>query len=247
MYGVRIVLLSLELCYCWVAVFLSSPWTGVPASLALPGSPSTEGWDIHSSDLFRHHFQSKDLHIFNSVLSGSNFFPLWSNPNIRLISPRKFIYTTDKKHCFRFSGWWLWQPLIAYDFIQLYGCFLTVVFEKTLEGALDYKEIRPVSPKGNQPWIFIGRTDAEAEAPILWPPDVKSGLIGKDPDAGKNWGQEEKGATEDEMVGWHHQLNGHEFEQIAGDSEGQRRLVCCSPWGHKKLDMTEPLNNNIDD
>ena len=87
MYGVRIVFLSLELCYCWIALFLSSPWTGVPASLTLPGSLSTEGWDIHSSDLFRHHFQSKDLHIFNSVLSGSNFFPLWSNPNIRLIAP----------------------------------------------------------------------------------------------------------------------------------------------------------------
>ena len=125
--------------------------------------------------------------------------------------------------------------------------FQVVGLEKTLESPLDCKEIQPVHPKENQPWVFIGWTDAEAEAPIPQPPEAKSWLIGKDPDAGKDWRWEEKGATEDEMVGWHHQLNGHEFEQIAGDSEGQRRLVCCSPWGHKELDMTEPLNNNIDD
>ena len=97
-------------------------------------------------------------------------------------------------------------------------CFQTVVLEKTLKSPLDSKKIKTVNPKGNQPWIFIGKTDAEAEAPILWPLDAKSQLIGKDPDAGKDWGQEEKGVTEDEMVGWHHQLNGHEFEQILGDS-----------------------------
>ena len=94
-----------------------------------------------------------------------------------------------------------------------------MVLDKTLESPLDSKEIKPVNPKGNQLWIFIGRTDAEAEAPILWPPDAKSRLIRKDPDAGKDWGQEEKGAMEDEMVGWHHQLNGHEFEQTPGDSK----------------------------
>ena len=92
--------------------------------------------------------------------------------------------------------------------------------------------------KWNQPWIFIRRTDAEAEAPILWPPDAKSWLIAKDLDAGKDWGQEEKWETEDEMVGWHHRLSGHEFEQIPGDTEGQGSLVCCSPWGHKVSDMT---------
>ena len=97
-------------------------------------------------------------------------------------------------------------------------------------------------PKGNQYWIFIGKTDAEAEAPIFWPPDVKSQLIGKDPDAGKDWRQEEKGITEDEMVGWHHQLNGHEFEQALGDGEGQGGLAC--PWGRKESDTTEWLNNN---
>ena len=99
-------------------------------------------------------------------------------------------------------------------------CFQTVVLEKTLEGPLDCKEIKPVNPKGNQSWIFIGKTDAEAEAPIFWPPDAKSQLIGKDPDSGKDWEQEEKGTTEDEIVGWHHQLDGHEFEQTLGDGEG---------------------------
>ena len=103
-------------------------------------------------------------------------------------------------------------------------CFLIVVLEKTLESSLYSKEIKPVNPKGNQPWIFIGRTAAEAEAPILWLPDAKSWLIGKDPDAAKDWRQEEKGMTEDGMVGWYHQLNGHEFEQTPGAGEGQRNL-----------------------
>ena len=119
-------------------------------------------------------------------------------------------------------------------------CFRILVLEKTLESPLDCKEIKPVSPKGNQSWIFIGRTGAEA--PILWPPDVKSRHTGKDPDAGKDWGQEEKGEVEDKTVGWHHQLNGHEFEQALGDSEGQGSLECCSPWGRKELNMTEQLN-----
>ena len=122
--------------------------------------------------------------------------------------------------------------------------FWTVVLEKTLESPLDSKEIKLVSSKGNQPWIFIKRTEAETEAPILWPPDVTSRLTEKDPDAGKDWGQEEKGATEDEMVGWHQQPNGHEFEQTLKDSEGQGSLACCSPCGHKELDTTEWLNNN---
>ena len=110
-------------------------------------------------------------------------------------------------------------------------CFQIMVLEKILENAFDSKDIKTVNPKGNQPWIFIWRTDAEA--PILWPPDVKSWLIGRDPDAGKDSGQEEKGVTEDEMVGWHHWLNGHESEQTPGDSEGQGSLVCCSPGGDR--------------
>ena len=104
---------------------------------------------------------------------------------------------------------------------------------------------RSVRPKGNQPWIFIGRTDAEAEAPILWPPDAKSWLIGKDPNAEKDWGQEEKGATEDEIVGWHHWRNVHEFEQVPGDDKGQENLAFCSLWGCKESDMTYPLEARV--
>ena len=122
--------------------------------------------------------------------------------------------------------------------------FWTVVLKKTLESPLDFKKIKSVNPKGNQPWIFFGRTDAEPETPILWPPDAKCWLIGKDPDAGKDCRQEEKGMTENQMVGWHHRLNGHEFNQTLGDGEGQETLACFSPWGHKESDMTERLNNN---
>ena len=107
---------------------------------------------------------------------------------------------------------------------------------------LDCKEIQPVHPKGNQSWIYIGRTDAEAETPILWPPDVRNWLIGKDPDAGKDWRQEEKGTTEDEMVGWHHQFNGHESEQASRVGDGQGSLAYYSTWCHKELDMTEWRN-----
>ena len=105
------------------------------------------------------------------------------------------------------------------------------------------KEVKPVNPEGNQSWIDIRGSDAEAEAPTLWPPDAKSRLPGKDPDAGKDWGQEEKVMTEDEMGGWHHRFNGHGLEQALGDGEGQGSLACCSPWGHKELDTTERLNN----
>ena len=123
-------------------------------------------------------------------------------------------------------------------------CLWTLVLEKTPENPLDNKEMKPVNPKGNQPWIFLGQTDAKAEAPVLWPPDVKSWLIGKDPDAGKDWGQEEKGMTEDKMVAWHHQLNGHELEQTPRDSEGHRSLGCCGLWACKQSDTTWRLNNN---
>ena len=122
-------------------------------------------------------------------------------------------------------------------------CFWTVVLKKTLQSPLDSKEIKPVNSKGNQLWIFIERTDAKMEAPILWPPDTKSQLTGKDPDTGKDWKQE-NGMTEDMMVGWHHWFYGCEFEQTLGDSEGQGNLVCCSPWGHKESDMTEWLSKN---
>ena len=121
-------------------------------------------------------------------------------------------------------------------------CFWTVVLEKTLESPLDWKEMKPANPKGNQPWTFIGRIYAEAETPVLWPPDSKSWLIRKDPDARKDWRQEEKGTTEDKMVGWHHQFNGHEFEQALGDGEGQGSRACCNPWGCKESDTTKQLN-----
>ena len=121
-------------------------------------------------------------------------------------------------------------------------CFWTVVLKKILESPLDCKEIKPVNAKWNRCWIIIGRTHAEAKTPILWPPGVKNWFIGKDLDAGKDWRQEQKGMTEDDMVGWHHQLNGHEFEQALGVGDGQRSLACCSPWGHKELDTNERLN-----
>ena len=141
-------------------------------------------------------------------------------------------------------------PVIMYgcelDYQESWGpknwCFWIVVLKKTLESPLDCKEIQPVHPKGNQSWLFIGRTDAEAETPILWPPDAKNWLNGKDPDARKDWRQEEKGMTENEMVGWHHQLDGHESEQAPGVGDGQGSLACFSPWDRKELDMTERRN-----
>ena len=121
-------------------------------------------------------------------------------------------------------------------------CFWTVVLEKTLESPLDCREVQQIHPKGDQCWVFIGRTDDEAETPVLWPPHVKSWLIGKDPDAGKDWGQEEKGTTEDEMAGRHHWLDGSESEWILGVGDVPGGLVCCDSWDCKELDMTEHLN-----
>ena len=144
-------------------------------------------------------------------------------------------YFADKSPCSQSYGFssshvGMWEMDKKKGWAPTNWCLGNVVLEKTLESPLDSKEIKPVNPKGNQPCTFIGRTDAEAEAPILWPPDVKSRLIGKDPDAGKDWRQEEKATTEDQMFGWHHRLNGHEFEQLLGDGEGQGSLGCCSPW-----------------
>ena len=144
----------------------------------------------------------------------------------------------SQSYGFSSSHVWMWELDYKESWVKKNWCFWTVVLEKTLESPVD------CSPKGNQSWIFIKRTDAEAEAPILWPPEAKSQLIRKDPDAGKDWRQEEKGTREDKMVGWHHWLNGHEFEQGLGDGEGQGSLVCCSPLGHKESDMTEWLNSN---
>ena len=139
---------------------------------------------------------------------------------------------------------WMWELDHKESWAPKNQCFQTVLLEKTPETPLDHKEVKPVNPKGNQPWIFIGRPDAEAEVPILWPPDVKNWLTGKDPDAGKDWSQEGKGMTENKTIGWHHQLDGFEFEQVPGDGEGQGRLACCSLWGSKELDMTWRLNKD---
>ena len=128
---------------------------------------------------------------------------------------------------------WIWELDYKESWALRNWCFWTVVLEKTLESPWDCKEIQPVHPKGNQSWIFIGRTDVEAETLILWPLDVKNWLTGKDPNAGKDWRQEEKGTTEDEMVGRHHRLNEHEFEQALGVDDGQGSLMCCSPWGRR--------------
>ena len=151
----------------------------------------------------------------------------------------RFFTTSEAKLWFFSSGHvWTWEL----DHKEGWGpnnwCFWIVMLENTLESLLDCKEIKPVTPKANQPWIFIRRTDAEAQPSSALSSNARSQLIGKDPDAGKDWGQDEKGTIEDEMVGWHHWLNEHEFEQIPGDSERQGSLVCCSSWGLKESDMT---------
>jgi len=145
---------------------------------------------------------------------------------------------SSQSYDFSSSHVWMWDSDHKESRALKNWCFWTVVLEKTLDSPLNCKEIKPVIPKGNQPWIVIGRTDAEAEAPTLRPPDAKNQLIGKDPDAGKDWGQEENGATEDKMFGGHHQLNGHEFKQTTGDGERQGSLACCSSWSHKESDTT---------
>ena len=137
-----------------------------------------------------------------------------------------WIWELDYKECWTLKNWWFW----------------TLVLEKTFESPLDCKEIQSVHPKGDQSWVFIGKIDVEAETPIHWPPDAKSWLIGKDPDGWKGWGQEEKGRTGDEMVGWHHQLDGYGFGWTPGVGVGQGGLACCSSWGNKMSDTTEQLN-----
>ena len=151
-----------------------------------------------------------------------------SSQNYDFSSTHVSMWELDYKEDWALKNWYFW----------------TMVLERTFESPLDCNKIKPVNLKGNQFWIFTGRTDAEVEDPILWPPDVKNWLIGKDPDAGKEWRQEEKGTTEYEMVGWHHWLNGYEFEKALGDGEGQGCLACCSPWNCKELDTTGWLNNN---
>ena len=133
---------------------------------------------------------------------------------------------------------WMWELYCEEGWVPKNWWFWTVVLEKTLESPLDCREIQPAHSKRDQSWLFFGRNDAKAETPVLWPSCVKSWLIGSDSDAGRDWGQEEKGTIEDEMAGWYRWLNVHEFEQTLGDGEGQGSLACCSPWGCKVVDMT---------
>ena len=179
---------------------------------------------------------------------------MWSE-NSQMLSydkPRQHIkkqrhYFTNKgtysqSYGFSSSHVWIWELDQKEGWMSKNWCFWTVVLEKTLDSPLDCKEIKPVNVKRHQSWIFIGSTDAEGEAPILWAPDVKNWLSGKDPDTGEDWRQDEKLMTEDEVVGWDHQLDGHEFEQAPGAGDGQGGLVWCSPCGHKEVDTTEWLN-----
>ena len=137
---------------------------------------------------------------------------------------------------------WMWELHCEEGWAPKNWCVWTVVLEKTLESPLDCKEIQPVHFKGDQPWVFFGRNDAKAETPVLWPPHEKNWLIGKDSVAGRDWGQEERGTTEDEMAGWHHRLDGRESEWTPGVGDGQWGLACCDSWGHKESDTTEWLN-----
>ena len=150
--------------------------------------------------------------------------------------------SSSKSYGFSSSHVWMWDLEHKESWAPKNWCFWTVVLEKTLENPLDCKEIQPVNPKGNQSWIFIGRTDAEAETPILWPPDAKNWLIGKDPDAGKDWRREEKGTTEVEMVGWHPDSMDMSLSKLRELGIDKGSLVCGSPWGHKESDTTERLN-----
>ena len=149
---------------------------------------------------------------------------------------------SSQGYCFSCGHVWMWELDCEESWAPKNWCFWTVVLEKTLLSPLDCKEIQPVHSEGDQPWDFFGRNDAKAETSVLWPPHAKSWLIGKDSDAGKDWEQEEKGMTEDEMVGWHHQLDGRESEWTPGDGDGQAGLACCNSWGRKESDTTEQLN-----
>ena len=173
-------------------------------------------------------------------------FTPWKKSKLRQHTKKQRGYFADKgpssqRYGFSSSHVWMWELGHKDSWALKSWCFWTVVLEKVLQSPMDCKEIKPVSPKENQSSIFIGSTNAETEAPILWPLDEKGWLVRKDPDTGKDWRQE-KGRTEDEMVGWHHRLDEHEFEQALGVGDGQGSLMCCSPWGRKDSDMTERLN-----
>ena len=160
--------------------------------------------------------------------------------NLDSIFQSRDITLSSQGYGFSHGHVWMWELNCEESWKPKNWCFWTVVLENTLP--LDCKEIQSVHPKGDQSWVFFGRNDAEAETPVLWPPHAKSWLIGKDSDAERNWGQEKKGMTEDEIAGWHYQLDGHEFEWTPGDVDGQGGLACYDSWGCKESDTTERLN-----
>ena len=190
----------------------------------------------------------------------SRFFTVWATGNIlkiwmcnrhmwllpSIIQKQRYRFADkglySQSYAFSSSHVQMWEVYHKEGWVLKHWCFRTVVLEKTFESPLDCKEIQPVHSKGDQSWLFFGRNDAKAESPGLWPPHAKSWLIGKDSDAGRDWGQEEKGTTEDEMAGWHHGLNGRESEWTPGVDDGQGGLACCGSWGGKESDTTERLN-----
>ena len=200
---------------------------GRAESFGLKWLPELRSWRASFRPSFNH--ELKDHLSLPSLASHS---PPWPEPSFQIFSP------WFSEVCVMMGG--VMKGIATAVWAQN-CCFWTVVFKKALESPLDCKEIQPVHPK-DQAWVFIGRTDVEAEIPILWPHDAKSWLIGKDPDAGKDWGQEEKGTTEDEVVGWHHWPNGHGYGWTLGFGDGQGGLACCGSWGCKELDTTEQLN-----
>ena len=198
----------------WLTLFLGAP-KSLQMVIAAMKLKDTYPWK-ESYDQPRQHIEKQKHYFVNKGLSSQDYG--FSNSHV-----------------------WMWELDYKESWAQKNWCFWTVVLEKTLESPLDCREIQPVHPKGNQSWVFIGRTDVEAETPIFWPPDAKSWLIWKDPDAGKDWRQE-KGTTEDEIVRWHRRLNGHEFGWTPEVGDGQGGLTCCSSWGRKESDTTEQLN-----
>ena len=190
----------------------------------------------------------KSLQMVTAAMKLKDFTPWkesYDQPRQPIKKQRHYVANkglSSQSYGFSRSHVWMWELDYKGSWAPKNWCFWTMVLEKILESPLGCKEIKLVHPKGNQSWIFIGRTEAEAEILILWPPDVKNWLIWNDPDAGKDWRPEEKGMTEDEMAGWHHRLNELEFEWTSGVGDGQGSLACWSPWGCKESDTTEQLN-----
>ena len=190
---------------------------------------------------------SKSLQIVTAAMTLKDAYSLesYDQPRQHIKKQRHYFVNkgpSSQGYGFSSSHVWMWELDYKNSWALKNWCFWTVVLEKTLESPLCCKEIQPVQPKGDQSWVFIGRNDAEGERPILWPPDEKSWLIGKDPDAGKDWGQKEKGTTEGEMVWWHHWLDGLGLGWTPGVGDGQGGVACCASWGCKESDMTEQLN-----